>query len=212
MTVCSMEIELGAYVLDALEPDEAAAVRGHLDHCERCREEAGSLAATASVLSLLTLDDIERLAGELSQEPATGRTARATRQRRIALAAAGTVLVGGTVLGATHLHDHSTPPAAVVRAADPGTHVRATVTMSSRSWGTALHVELTGAPPTGWCSLVAHARDGRVETAAYWVADRDGVADVDGTTAIRTADLSSFEVVTDTGRRLLRIDAGHRGT
>ncbi|MST35184.1 hypothetical protein GHK86_20930, partial [Acidimicrobiaceae bacterium USS-CC1] len=41
---------LGAYALDALEPDEVAAVEAHLEVCARCRRE---LAGYREVTSLL---------------------------------------------------------------------------------------------------------------------------------------------------------------
>jgi len=200
---CSMEIELGAYVLDALEPGEAAAVRGHLDACARCREEARSLASTASVLSVLTREDLEQIEARPPQRHVPG-------QSRVALATAAVVLAGVAAVGAARMHDDEAPGPAVVAAVDPGTHVHATVTMSSRSWGTALHLRLASAPPAGWCSLVARSRDGRTETAAYWLADADGAADIEGATDIPASDLSGFEVRTDTGRLLVRIPAPHR--
>ncbi|HKC29676.1 MAG TPA: zf-HC2 domain-containing protein, partial [Jatrophihabitans sp.] len=58
---CIMDNELGAYVLHALEPQEADAVRQHLTACHECRDEVRSLANTASLLAPLTLQDIEQL-------------------------------------------------------------------------------------------------------------------------------------------------------
>ena len=49
---------LGAFVLDHLAPDEATAVRAHLDGCAACREEATAL---RSVADLLPLADLERV-------------------------------------------------------------------------------------------------------------------------------------------------------
>jgi hypothetical protein len=41
---------LGAYALDALDPDEAGAVAEHVESCPRCRPELASLRETASAL------------------------------------------------------------------------------------------------------------------------------------------------------------------
>lgn len=42
---------LGAYALDALDPDEVAAVEAHLAECPRCRSEVAAHRSTASVLA-----------------------------------------------------------------------------------------------------------------------------------------------------------------
>jgi hypothetical protein len=204
---CSMEIELGAYVLDALEQDEADAVQQHLRGCRTCQNQLSSLASTASWLTLLTLADLERFE-ELPPEP----DERPHRRRRgVLMAVVAGVLTTSVVVGGVRAsEDHPGPPTpAVVRAVDTATHVEAVVSMSQHDSGTRLHLALTGAYPRGWCSLVAHSQDGRSETAATWVADADGTAVVAGTTDIATDRLSELDVVTDTGRLLVRVPVPH---
>jgi hypothetical protein len=206
---CPMDDLLGPYVLHALEPRDADAIRRHLPSCAACREEAVSLASTASVLGRLTVTDIERLydldGGELAPRDADRRRTRPRRRAALALAAA--VLAAVATLGAVReLGDRPGPSnPTVVEVADPATHVRAALAMTGQPWGTQLHLTLADAYPSGWCSLVAHSRDGRSETAASWVADPDGSAAVDGVTAIPRSQLSELDVVTDTGERLVRI-------
>lgn len=223
---CSMEIELGAFVLHALEPAEADAVQMHLGGCETCRDEVGSLAFTASLLALLTTEDIERIeeadgaghpigaAGDARSSsrgpeiaPQTHSRRPPRRPRRILLAVAAAVLAATSVVGAERVlpHRDQLPSAAVFQAVDPHTHVSAAVTLSGRAGGTEVHLTLTGAYPTGWCSLVVHARDGRRDTAATWVADSHGAADVTGATPIPSSELTRLDVVTDTGHLLVRI-------
>jgi hypothetical protein len=200
---CSTEIELGAYVLHALEQDEADAVQQHLGGCRTCQNELSSLASTASWLALLTPRDFEQLE-ELQPEPdAPPRR----RRRAVLMAVVAGVLTSSVVVGAVRApDDHTgTPTPAVVRAVDPATQVEAVVSMSQHDSGTRLRLELTGAYPRGWCSLVARSHDGRSETAATWVADADGTAIVAGTTAIAADQLSELDVVTDTGRLLVRV-------
>lgn len=48
-----VEEALGAYALDALEPDEAAAISAHLSVCPRCQEAAGRSSAVVDALALL---------------------------------------------------------------------------------------------------------------------------------------------------------------
>jgi hypothetical protein len=214
---CDIDLELGAYVLHALEPEEAEAVAGHLARCEACREEARSLAATADLLALLRPEDVDELdvpdpeEDEPSGTTPSGRR-RTTRGRAARAAVGGAALVGATltaafVTGVGHPgHDHDPPPSHhVVQAADPATHVHAAVAMTQRTSGTRLRLTLTGAYPHGRCSLVARSRDGRTDTAATWVADTHGAAWVTGTTAFRADQLTEFDVVTGTGRVLVRI-------
>lgn len=49
---------LGAYVLDALTPEEAGAVTRHLRTCGACAAAHGEIAQAASLLALLTEDDL----------------------------------------------------------------------------------------------------------------------------------------------------------
>jgi hypothetical protein len=81
--------------------------------------------------------------------------------------------------------------------------------MTGRSWGTQLHLALDGVYPSGWCSLVAHSRDGQSDTAATWVADRQGAASVYGVTAIPVSQLTELDVLTASGALLVRISLPH---
>jgi anti-sigma factor RsiW len=199
---CSTEVDLGAYVLDALEPDEAEEVRQHLHGCPECQDELNGLSDTVIWLALLTPEEVEHL-----DEPRRPADVPRPRSRRVlALAVAGGIaasVFAGFVRTAEEPPDP--PSGAVVRAVDPASHVQAAVTISARQSETRLGLSLKGAYPRGWCSLVAHSSDGRSETAASWLADPDGSADVTGTTAITRDRLSELDVVTDTGRLLVRI-------
>jgi anti-sigma factor RsiW len=52
MSCETMRPALGAYVLGGLDPDEAAAVRRHLEVCEECAAEHDLLAPMPGLLSL----------------------------------------------------------------------------------------------------------------------------------------------------------------
>jgi anti-sigma factor RsiW len=204
---CSIDNDLGAYVLEALEPDESEAVQAHLAGCPVCRAEVDSLADTAGMLALLTIQDIEQLFGPESVADTTA-PARPRRHRRGALVlAAAAVIAAMTLGGAQVLGGGPGPsPAGTVKVVDPTTHVQATVTVTGRDGGAHLHLALAGAYPSGSCSLVAHARDGRTESTASWVADSTGAANVDAMTAIPASQLSELDVLTTTGVRLVRIN------
>ena len=204
---CVMNVEIGAYVLHALEEDEALALERHVAGCPQCQEELRELEFTASLLSLLSAEDLRQFE---AAEPGPGGDQAvvppASRRHRAFLPLVAAALVAAMSL-APRAFDHPAPTthATVIRAADPATHVRASVSVAGQADGTRLHLSLVGAYPTGWCSLVAHARDGRTETAATWRADARGTADVAGMTGIPAEDLSELDVVTDTGVVLVTI-------
>jgi len=213
---CPIESELGAFVLHALEPEEAESVSAHLITCRDCSKEAESLAATAGLMGLLRAADFERLGDPCLEEgqPSvkTGSRLRRTPLRRAARATGGVALVGAALtaavlVGVTHPGQDSSPRSsqAVVRAVDPDTHVHAEVTMQRRDSGTKLGLTLTGAHPHGLCSLVARSQSGRTDIAATWAADAHGAAWAAGMTAIRADQLTELDVVTGTGRVLVRI-------
>jgi anti-sigma factor RsiW len=208
---CAMNIELGAYVLHALEQDEADAVTRHLGQCALCQAELRELEFTASLLSLLSAEDLEQFEQGLSgpgtdADDVPPRTRRRGRGHRAPLLLVAAVLAAATAfVPRTLVHHDAPPPASVVRAADPATHVRAAVSVRAQQGGTRLHLSLVGAYPKGWCALVAHSRDGRSDTAATWRADAGGTADVTGTTAIPADRLRELDVVTDTGAVLVTI-------
>jgi Putative zinc-finger len=212
MTTCAFRDHLGAYVLDALGDEEQDAVRAHLTLCDRCRDEAGSLAGLLAPLSRLTLDEIERA---VALEPAPGPDAappsappRRTPSVRIkaAVAAASLVVVIASSLG---LLVHGLQPAgtyaATLRAADSTTGVVATLTVFRAPATTHLHLSLQGAYPRGTCDLVVRDRDGRSGIAATWTATSRGAADVDTTTPVPPSRIAHFDVLTASGRLLVRL-------
>jgi hypothetical protein len=118
---------------------------------------------------------------------------------------AAVLAVATAVLPRAFEHHEPGLRASVVSAVDPTTHVHATVAVAPAPDGTRLHLTLAGAYPKGWCSLVAHSRDGHADTAATWRADAQGGADVAGTTAIPVDRLDQLDVVSDTGAVLVAI-------
>jgi hypothetical protein len=209
MTTCLMSDELGAYVLHALEHDEDDEVRRHVADCDLCHEEVRELSFTVSLLSLLSLEDLEQLDVEsaaLEPSPAVTQPSPGPRRRAL-LAGAAAVAAMLAIPGARMLHSPPPPPpaATVLHATDPTTRVEAAVTLSRQDSGTRVNLNLSGAYPSGWCVLVAHSVDGQSDTAATWRADASGAAHVAGMTAIPTTRLSELDVLTDAGRVLVRI-------
>lgn len=205
---CAMSVELGAFALHALDADEADAVQRHLGECPLCQAELRELEFTASLLSLLTADDLDQLSGQAAKP---GRVRRLARRHRAVLPLVAAVLAVATALMPRAFDHHDrTPAASVLTVADPTTHVRAAVSVHPTSDGSRVHLTLTGAYPQGWCSLVAKSQDGQQDTAATWRADTRGSADVAGMTAIPAERLSELDVVTGTGVVLVTIPVpGH---
>ena len=94
MTGCrDLRPELGGYVLGALEPDEAAEVREHIDRCAKCASEHASLHGAAgparsrpgSTPEPLAPSTEEALLDRVAREPAR----RSPRPARAAAAAIG---------------------------------------------------------------------------------------------------------------------------
>jgi len=57
-----IRLELGVYVLGAIEADDRSAVDAHLACCAACRHELAELAGLPELLSRVTADDAKSLA------------------------------------------------------------------------------------------------------------------------------------------------------
>jgi hypothetical protein len=205
-------LSLGAYVLGALEPVERAQLEAHLGDCTACREELAELAALPGLLARVSVEDVldslpaapPGMAERLVERMRAARRAR--RRRLVALAGAvAAVAVAALVVATVDLGPGTsgTEPASV-SATSATTGVTARIGLRPASWGTAVRVRLQGVRPGTRCRLVVHSRSGRREIAGTWRAAYDGRADVVAATAIPRTELASFEVVTASGRRLLR--------
>lgn len=107
----------GAYALDALSPEEAAAFRTHLDACAACRDEVRELRAAAAQLGASEAlvppahlrARVLEAADRMPQLPPKVTSIDAGRRRdwrpRLLAAAAAVVLVAGAVIGIGQLQD-----------------------------------------------------------------------------------------------------------
>jgi anti-sigma-K factor RskA len=118
----------GAYAIDALSTDEAAAFRKHLDVCPACRQEVSELRAAAAQMGASEAlappaqlrTRVLEAADRMPQLPPRVSSLEARRSRRWAprllTAAAALVLVVGAVLGVQQLQDDDPRLAAGVSA------------------------------------------------------------------------------------------------
>lgn len=206
---------LGAYSLGALDEDERDRVDAHVAGCDACREELDSLVAVRAHLARVAESDVAQPAPAAAPDALRARVLGAARaQRRRAVrrrVAAVAALAAATGLALVARPDGEvSPPALAARAAHDG--VRASVAAVARPWGTELTLRLSGVAPGERCRLVVRARDGRRVVAATWWASYRGTAEVTGAAALPLAELIGFDVVTTSGRRLVRVPIDEGGT
>ncbi|MBV8957224.1 MAG: anti-sigma factor [Actinobacteria bacterium] len=111
MTMSHTEIEelLGAYALDAVDPDEAEVVELHLRECPRCRDEVAAHRQTAALLGAHSGADApagvwDRITGSLTEAPPSpARTLPfappgSTRRRRLLVPALAGAMAAAAVV------------------------------------------------------------------------------------------------------------------
>ncbi len=230
MTSRDQHMDVGAYVLGALDDAEAARFEEHLAGCERCSRELDSLMAVEPLLAEFaaatppgrSVEDLlagpspellDRLIGEVRA------TRRTTRRRRLYLVAAAVALIiAGPVVTGVVTSGGGTAPVAVaatVSATDPGTGTKAAVAMTDKAWGTDIGLTLTGVEGPQVCDLVAVSTGGDRQTVATWsvpdegygVPDHPRPLTVRGGTGIPRDRIDHFEVRTLDGRMLVRVRA-----
>jgi hypothetical protein len=209
---CDMQEWIGAYVLDALEPEENETVQQHIAGCSDCQDEVVNLAWIPPLLRTVSLEEVERIDAPVTThspqvlDALLSKASRRSRARRV-IAALG--LAAALVTGIAIYDEVSPGPTgssvASVRAVDPGTQVAAAVTFSSRSWGTELQLKLRGVRPGEICSLIVHGRDGQHGVAATWTANYRGTANVPARTPIAATEISALDVVSASGVRLVHL-------
>lgn len=178
MTACDeIRIELGAYALGALEPEEAHRVEAHLGGCDGCRSELEQLSFASS---LLRTPAARAFAHEPEPDPdlvekalagiASTRIAQTRKARRLGVAAAGTgagllAAIGIAVALGTRPADSFAPTgrATALRAAT-GIDAAASIRLSTRPWGTQVDlrtVRMPALPPGAYYEVWLVRKDGK---------------------------------------------------
>jgi hypothetical protein len=200
---CEHEISVGAYVLDALEPDEQLLMQQHVQECAVCTAAVQELEGLPRLLAGVPTP------GKTPVAPAPSefaferfrRSATATavavppkpkrRWRWTVAAAAAALVIGGAV--ATGVAVTSTVAAPeTVEAVHDGVHVVATYLPATK--GTDVTVALDGVPMGTQCELVAVSRDGREEVTGPWTVNYTGTFHWTGWVAMDDEDIASWEV------------------
>jgi anti-sigma-K factor RskA len=183
--------DLAAYVLGALEPDEAAALERHMEGCERCREGMRWLQPAVHTLpeSVARQEPPKQLRQSLmaevradarreghSPEPSRWRSLLATRGLRVATGFALVALVAAAAVGYEVGQGGSGEGASstVVSRQPDGI----TVKMVSAGDGGKLHLSGVGQLPPDKVLEAWVEREGQVEAVpALFVPDRKGQAE-----------------------------------
>ncbi|WP_431677753.1 anti-sigma factor family protein [Kitasatospora sp. KL5] len=209
-------VDVGAYILGVLDPEDLERFEVHLAGCAVCAAEIDELSGVAPLLAELadagpvaappSPQLLDRLVGEVSA------TRRRSRVRRLALVAAAAVLVVGgplATLAATGGDDHTPPPAAVAQfaATDPATGVSAHVGVEPKKWGSSISLSLSNVTGPKNCDLVAVSRTGERQTVTTWAVPATGYGtdalQTTGGAALAPGDIDHFEVRTLDGNQLL---------
>ena len=225
---CAMMISLGVYVLGAADTAERQRLEAHLPTCPACRAELTRLAPLPGLLAGIpeTMRDTARSRSRPASSPGRpawspghpawrpGRTLRhdGARLRRAAGAAAclAAAAVTAGFLLSSGSGGHRVAPLTLV-GTNPATHVSATATLTSTSWGTSIQLQVRGLPENVECRLVVRSRTGRTEVSGVWDAWQDGPVSIPASASWRPSDIASLQVTTTT-ENLVTISAGHPTT
>lgn len=224
---------LGVYILGAISPADRSTVDRHLAGCADCRAELTGLAALPGRLGSVPAADVTSLGGRDAAEGAgrrerppdvplqtllarTARIRKRLRWRRLAVAAAAVLIVGGgAVAGSRVLYAPATRPAAsavpwaaTVTGSDPQTGMSATVRYLRQPWGLALQVQVSGISAGTRCELqVIDARGQDVSAGSWTVAAGYARAWYPASSPFPPADVRGFEITTARGKDLVRLPA-----
>lgn len=223
MTACAgYRGSLGGYVLHALEPGEADAMRRHLRSCPSCRSECAELEGVPALLATLGDDAPPELPPQALEEAVLDRFARERRglgpprrprRRRLvaAIAAAGAVAVAGLVLAGVFGSGSEEQEFGQVRLTGTARASGATADAALRAVraGTGVSLRVSGLPAAHgqvyelWCV----PDDGRWISGGTFRVDARGRARVTLTSAARPGDYELMFVT----RRPARGGEGLRG-
>lgn len=207
---------IGAYVLGALEPDEAEAVRTHLATCPGCAAEHVRLAPLPGLLTLAAGAEAvaadpppaaleERLLDAVAAEaPETARPRRRrwTRPRRLipaltAVAAVAAVLVVVAITRGGGGYDLTLKASAAAPAAS------ARAELHQVEGGTSLHLWVAGLPRDDAVYEVHCDAPGWSASAGTFRVGSDGKAYVDLTTAARRGQYDAIRIVRRNDERVV---------
>lgn len=204
--------ELGAYVLGGLDPEQAAAVKRHLETCPECAAEHAALAPLPDLLSLAggaeeaTAEPLspafeERLldayARDRSASPRRRLALRRPRLRWLAIGAAAVVTAAAAAVGIVVIGDDESPRRYEVafRTVNAPATASAHANLESGEEGTTVHLWVRGLPAKGAVYEVLCDAEEWTATAGTFRTDAEGHAYVVLTTALRKGEYNAIRIV-----------------
>jgi anti-sigma factor RsiW len=149
---------------------------------------------------------VERTIAELRE--------RRRRQRlrwRVGVATGGAAVIALAAAVGVLVVTRPAPIAPVVAAVarlsgvDQSTGVRASAELYAETWGTSIHLDVSGVTPGDQCELVAIGPDGSQQVAGTWKVGYTGGVEIDGATGLTPGQLSSLQIVTTSGSELVAL-------
>lgn len=220
-------VDVGAYLLGALNDAEMTRFEEHLAECESCGRDLDELSGVLPVLDELRADGIgyvEPPSGDAMLHrllvQVAGERHRRKRRRLVAVAAAAVLAVGGPTVAVLAAQDGGGSPAATPTfapdrhsASNPATGASAVVGVADKGWGSAVDLRLTGVHGPLTCSLIAIGHDGSRQTVATWSVPYAGYGTDDqpmpltvhGAAGLREHEIDRFDVRTTDGTLLVSV-------
>ena len=224
LTCAELRPLLGGYVLEALEPHEAEAVRAHLPGCPVCAAELASLAELPALLDLaapvahpdepLSPGFEEALLDRFARESDSPRVPARPRRRRLPrlgiawtrprVAVVSAVLAAAVAVGAMSALDGDDNGQRASRnyivALKPGPgapHAKARISLYRVAGGTGVHLWASGLQPGSMkvYEMICESKTWSA-SAGTFRADADGKVEVKLTTAARVGEYERVRVVT----------------
>ncbi|UGT40667.1 zf-HC2 domain-containing protein [Nocardia yamanashiensis] len=202
---------LGAYVLGGLTPTDRAAVDTHITTCPTCRAELADFAVIPSLLARTAAPEPDSSSGldaRVLRAVAGSRGSQRRRRRSAAAVLAAAALAIGIGVGATLAPEPVTPAPAPVAAqrvlpltAPVGTPT-GSVDLTSKPWGTELHLTLHDLPAGMRLTAIVIGTDGHTESAATWTTPDQSQIKVTGASSFRPETVQRIEIRSDTGASL----------
>ncbi|MFG1651555.1 zf-HC2 domain-containing protein [Micromonospora sp. NPDC049275] len=221
------QLDIGGYLLGALDPEATRRAEEHLAGCARCRAEVESLRTWADALEnvpdVMLLDGPPEDGDLLWQRTLRQIRGEAGDQRRrrhaltgVAAAVVASAVLGGVVLGpandpakdATAQPEPASPssaadrPARSTSASDPGTGARLAVAVQPATGWVRVRATVSGIPQGQRCRLLIVGRDGGTVLAGSWLVSERGAAEgvtLDGSALIDVAEIDGVRVETTDG-------------
>ncbi|SFC21629.1 anti-sigma factor family protein [Streptomyces aidingensis] len=214
---------IGAYVLGALDGQEARALEEHLASCVQCREEVAELRSIETALGEVPpeafLDGppeggdlmLQRTLRQVRAERGAARNRRRVYAGLAAAAVAAAVFYGGFLLGDDSSAGSGiagpgetvSPEAVTLAATDPVTSAGLQVTLDPVADWVLVSAVTENLPPGELCRLVVLGKDGSREVAGSWVVGKPPPGakkpSLDGFAAIPLENVAAVAVENDQG-------------